>query len=461
MIDHHAKLCRTLRRVGVGLALLGGLPLSHAAYTQLTPPPGWVAGTGAAATYQPAAASAWVNSKAIADAAIASASGTSKIRVSFAVDRAAASRVLAGRVGTALLSGAGGPLGVGLSVGAALVMPEMVEWFSGSGFQWNPSKEQFEKENQTSRVTYCFSHFSENQCGITSPLQHYEQWIKRNLSDAQISPSPTFIIKEQSKSAVVVAYTVQFPGYPRSEANNNYSPKSYLTQADHGVEWVPADYETEVKPAVQPLPIPEKPPNVVWPASWPVKDPVINPDSTGKPQPLFIPTGNPVKNPKYDPSQPTSATNQPYLQPGIRVVPAPAPGKPWQVDVQPVDKPVDSAEPKPEPKPDPEPSDGDQPREDDRDLCERNPDILACAKPELDTPDGEIPKKTVDVSYQPENLFGGGACPADKTMTAHGVQLKVWDWQQGCGYITSYVRPVILVLCACVAMAIIAGGAKA
>jgi len=429
MIDHHAKLCRTLRRVGVGLALLGGLPLiSQAAYTQLTPPPGWVAGTGAAATYQPAAASAWVNSKAIADAAIASASGTSKVRVSLAIDRAVASRVLADRVGTALLAGAGGPLGVGLTVGAMLVLPEAIEWWQQTEFEWTGSRwvktKTAVKDRWRPRFGNGFYDTPEEVCG--------------NLAVRYADPSSYDCV---GIDGVVYERAIRVEGQEVKEK-------------------VPADYEKEVKPALQEVPLPEKLPNVVWPASWPVKDPVVNPDTSGKPQPLFVPTGNPVKNPKFDPSQPVSATNQPYLQPGIRVVPAPAPGKPWQVDVQPVDRPVDSPEPKPEPKPDPEPSDGDQPREDDRDLCERNPDILACAKPELDTPDGEIPKKTVDVSYQPENLFGGGACPADKTMTAHGVQLKVWDWQQGCGYITSYVRPVILVLCACVAMAIIAGGAK-
>jgi len=168
-----------------------------------------------------------------------------------------------------------------------------------------------------------------------------------------------------------------------------------------------------------------------------------------------------LPNPNYDPNSPTSPANQPYLQPGVRIVPSPTAGNPWQVDLQPVDRPVESSDPSPDPKPDPGTNEGDKPTpEDQQSLCEKHPDILACSKPELDVPEDEIPRETRDVSYQAESLFGSGVCPTNKTMSTHGLQLTVWDWQESCGYITSYFRPVILVLCAIAAFFIVTGGAR-
>lgn len=102
----------------------------------------------------------------------------------------------------------------------------------------------------------------------------------------------------------------------------------------------------------------------------------------------------------------------------------------------------------------------DSTKEEEPDICEKNPDSLMCQKPDLDVPDGDIPKATRNVDYQPEDLFGGGSCPANKTMTTHGQQITVWDWGQSCSYIQSYMRPVILVLCAFAAFIIVSGGAK-
>lgn len=224
-------------------------------------------------------------------------------------------------------------------------------------------------------------------------------------------------------------------------------------------------FEELLNPANQPgWPMPDSVPKELPPGTvLPVEQPFINPAPGPNPahRPQFVPTGNPVPNPNYDPNSPLGPANQPYLQPGVRIVPSPTPSNPWQVDMQPVDRPVGSADPNPDPQPDPEPGDGDKPKPDDQQsLCEKHPDILACSKPELDTPEDEIPRETRDVSYQPESLFGGGVCPSNKTMSTHGMQLTVWDWQESCGYITGYFRPVILVLCAFAAFVIVSGGAR-
>ena len=89
------------------------------------------------------------------------------------------------------------------------------------------------------------------------------------------------------------------------------------------------------------------------------------------------------------------------------------------------------------------------------DPCEKNPESIACK--EIDTPEGEIPRSNKDLTYTEDTMFsGGGACPADKYMTVHtGQQLKVWDWQQSCSWIVSYVRPVLLVIAAYIALMIL------
>jgi len=94
--------------------------------------------------------------------------------------------------------------------------------------------------------------------------------------------------------------------------------------------------------------------------------------------------------------------------------------------------------------------------------CEKNPESLACKKFEFDTPDGDIPKSEKNITYQAEDLgLGGGACPADKMLEITGIgSVKAFDWATSCGYITSYVRPMVLALAAFAAMMIIFVGVK-
>ena len=101
------------------------------------------------------------------------------------------------------------------------------------------------------------------------------------------------------------------------------------------------------------------------------------------------------------------------------------------------------------PKPDEETQ---KPSEEETDLCKLHPEILACQ--ELDTPDDEIPKSTREIIYSEDTMFsGGGACPADKTMTLHtGQTVTVWNWQQSCDWITAYVRPILLVVASYIAV---------
>lgn len=98
-----------------------------------------------------------------------------------------------------------------------------------------------------------------------------------------------------------------------------------------------------------------------------------------------------------------------------------------------------------------------QPEEkDDRSECEKNPGGLACA--ELDTPDGEIPKAKFNVTYSIEDSWGGGSCPADVYANVGGRSIKAYDWQMTCGYVSTYVRPILLLLCAFGALLIVMPG---
>lgn len=85
--------------------------------------------------------------------------------------------------------------------------------------------------------------------------------------------------------------------------------------------------------------------------------------------------------------------------------------------------------------------------------CQKNPNSLNCA--DLDVPDGTIPKTTKNIAYTAETWFGGGSCPADKYLTTHGQQIKVWDWQSTCSNLVTYFRPVLLIVAAVMAMFIV------
>lgn len=82
----------------------------------------------------------------------------------------------------------------------------------------------------------------------------------------------------------------------------------------------------------------------------------------------------------------------------------------------------------------------DSPEKEQKDFCEQNPDSLACA--ELDTPEAEIPRDTVNITFVPENLgFGAGTCPADKQIGPH-----TFSYAATCDILSSYVKPLVIAL---------------
>ena len=185
---------------------------------------------------------------------------------------------------------------------------------------------------------------------------------------------------------------------------------------------------------------------------YPIDQPAFNPiiDSSGNPvlspsgnpqsSPLLVPQGQPQKVPNTDPQQ--------WRQPITTVTPAPTPADPWRVNVQPGEQtstnPTGMTAPQSPSGTETDP----KPTDEELGLCDQYPDILACAKPELDVPEGEIPRDTQTITYSPETPFGGGACPANAIFnsTLTGRSYTAWDWQQTCSYTASYVRPIVLLL---------------
>lgn len=220
----------------------------------------------------------------------------------------------------------------------------------------------------------------------------------------------------------------------------------------------PATVATEMqtlpmsKPLVDALPMP-----------LPVKSPVINPSATGLPQVLRVPQGSPspialpVPNPNNIPQQ--------WKTPVVDVIPSPTSDDPWRVETIPKDIIKDTSTPVPDPfnpvdplappvvTPEPEPGTNEQAKQPG--LCDEYPDILACAKPEFDTPPTpELETKPRELTYTPDQGWGsGGACPAPRHLPGANVD---FEFTLVCDFMTG-IKPVLLTVASLIAGMIIIG----
>lgn len=90
--------------------------------------------------------------------------------------------------------------------------------------------------------------------------------------------------------------------------------------------------------------------------------------------------------------------------------------------------------------------------------CDKYPETLGCAQ--LDTPEGEIPKENKTVTFQAEDVLGGGACPANVTAsfaTLGGQSATIVDWQTFCGMALP-LRGLVIALASIMAFFIIMPG---
>ncbi len=93
--------------------------------------------------------------------------------------------------------------------------------------------------------------------------------------------------------------------------------------------------------------------------------------------------------------------------------------------------------------------------------CDKYPDSFGCLKPDFDIPTDQIPKTTKNITFAAENLgFAGGSCPANRAVTLHqsGQVVTAGDWTSTCDKVTTYAKPLILLLATFAGLMIIFGG---
>lgn len=418
----------------------------HAGYAQLAPPEGWSGGGGAAATYRyPSAANAASYSGgAVRANAILNVGGK-------AVTVPAAMRMAsnAGRIAAAAIY-----LHPGLRTIAAVAT-----WLGVAGFVYDVASGLWKQVDpnavQSDGFVYRIEYFGNAEFSTLSEACAFaaSEMTKMN------SPSPINAVYV-TESCTATRWVAGMRWH--TDTQSGYKPADQTLTVTQRASSCPAGWYTTPGGCVQtpPMrtvsqpefeqmvpdarPMPDDLPGVVWPASWPVEVPEI--------QPMFVPTGAPVKNPAYDPSKPTSPDNQPWVQPGVKVTPAPAANAPWQVNLQPVNRPVEGPTASPDPVVDPptEPgTDGtDKPREpekDERDFCDKHPDVLACQKMDEPEDPGKLKVQEVDFNFQPESGFAGSAsCPVPMSFNVHGHVINI-SWQPFCDSL-DMIKPFLLAM---------------
>ena len=227
------------------------------------------------------------------------------------------------------------------------------------------------------------------------------------------------------------------------------------TQRVFPIEQLPAEVRTPV-----PSPLISKFPNPL-----PVLPPIFNPNDAGVPQVLRVPQGSPVPVPLPSPNP--DNLPQTWKTPVVDVIPSPTVDDPWRVEIKPRDIIKTSPSPLFDPLNPTQPGDVPvTPIEPDADggtsqvrqpgLCEEYPDILACAKPEFDTPaTPELTTQARELTYAPQAGWGGsgGFCPAARHLPGANVDFEftlVCDFMSG-------IKPVVLAIASLAAGMIIIG----
>ena len=422
---------------------------AHAGYATLSAPVGWTPGAGAAATYSSPVSPAQIAIAELgrinANAALTVNGTKVTVPAKIPIVKSVAKKVAAAAIFAH----------PGLRTAAAVAT-----WIGAAGLVYDVADGLWKKPDETVMPSDGFWYrvgFAQPAYSADAACQNFGVAFtgsSAQLLGTKIDGTGQCVVSYFNGITQTTTRTVDRPasqcpaGWYVTPAGCVQNPPMQPVNKDKFVELIESDPRIE----------PDDLPNVVWPASWPVELPQV--------QPMFIPTGNPVPNPNYDPAKAPSPTNQPFNQPGVKVVPAPTADRPWQVDLQPVNRPVDKADPNPEPKVDPPPEpgtdgNGDKPRDpekDTQDLCEKHPEIIACQK--LDEPEdpGELKTKAVDLDFQVQGGYAGAAvCPAPMTYEAFGHVLSL-SWQPFCDSL-SMVKNLLLAF-AWISAAFILLGAK-
>ena len=413
-MDHFAKLIAALVLAFAGTA--------HAGYAQAVPPSGWSPGSYAASAndasygrviYAPNGPTTTVGGQAIKMPAA--------YRLAANAPRIAAAVIFANPYLRA---------GVGIA-----------SWLGISSIVWDAAKQQWIKTIQSETDGYVYyipgyqTEYSTAQSACNSYVNSYNTSAVPVYSNQPYATSceltTYFGAKSQSPLASQLRTTPATENKP-------------LTKEEFEKELSP-DISTPGAPWTMPQTVPFELPH---PTPLPIEhQPFINPLPGPDPQhsPRFVPSGDPVPNPNYDPNAAPGPNNQPYTQPGTRIVPSPTPSQPWRVDHQPVNRPQADGMPKPNPDAEPGTDPTDKPKpEEQQSLCEKHPDIVACAKlgePGQATP---VPNETKTLTIDPENGFGpsDATCPPPRTVEVAGLTLSM-PFDLLCDFATG-LKPVIV-----------------
>lgn len=458
------------------LALLGAS--AHAGYAQAVPPPGFTTGPSGGEMgrfgYAKAANEAW-------------SSGTVRTTASLnvggrTVTMPAAMRFASNAPRFAAMAIYSHPLvRTGLTIATVL---------SAAKIMWDESQGKWVKviEGESEIPDGYLYSVDSYSFWEASPQAACNSFVSR-LNSTNTDPKTVFSLESFTSSSCRVRSTTTYsPPYPPAVGFTNHDINRKVSDCPAGWEVTPAgcriktatlnpintpeEFADAVAPRISPLPdkLPEElPPGTPLPVDPPVINPAPGPlpQTPAAPRPWFVPQGDPVPNPNYNPSAPTSPENQPYIRPGVNIRPSPTLDEPWRVDLQPVDRPQTNPEPvpddqlNPEPNPDnPDNPTNDQPKpEDQQSLCEKHPDIVACAKMDEVEPE-DVQNEQKDLSITPSAGWESGAatCPAPVTRQVAGLTLEM-QWQPFCDLATG-IRPVILALAWVAAAMMVIGVAR-
>jgi hypothetical protein len=358
--------------------------------------------------------------------------------------------------------GGGGAVGAVVCGGVALAIPLAMNWMANAGVRINPTTKELEKSNQ-SDLGYCFTGtcywWSESHNpGQTYRTQEaacnaYASWYRATFPGRQSNWSAGPTITSCTGSNVLANGTIDLQG------NVNVGIARNGTRAADPIAWssssiadatglmnnsrLPtANIVGELEAAGQTAAMPIKDVAVTGPASvqGPSTTAVTNNSTTNTTTTNSTTTNNYTYNTNNvtNSSSVTTTTSSTAVKnadgstttttgPTTTTTTNPGTADP----VKPEDPPTQ---------------------------CDKFPNSLGCA--ELDTPSAEIPRETKNVTFQAEDLFGGGQCPADvmtTLSTLDGRSVKVIDWQTFCGYALP-LRALVMGLAAIMAFFIIMPG---
>lgn len=454
MRNNHAVFHRTYVRAWLLALALGGVSLiASAGYAVPSSPPGFAGSPGSWTMTPPANAPTIGGGSPAANGplfrgpapALGGAGGAAE-GVAYRVG-AGGARVLAGRVVAGLIPG------VGLALGIAWLASYCYERQGGSWVRTCFNEPGVPVPPISDGYRYSFT--SPNVTWSNSPLEACG--YRTDQLNAQFNnPSRFKVLAFVPPANCTIKDTVngQETNIGGTRQNDVFCPVGwYITpagciQTPQPRPVTPEQIVEEMAPKPLPATLPGGVPYPLDPNAPFIFNPTPGTDPVA--QPLRVPQGNPVPIPNTNPQQ--------YRQPVTRFTPAPTPTEPWRMDVRPED--IVSESPTGMLQPEPVKQDSPQGKEPDKfDLCAQHPDVLACQKIDFDTPDGEIPKSTQQVTFQAENVGGGGSCPADSFVhfTSNGQTLKAWDWSATCNYFLP-IRAIVMTLAAFSALLIVMPG---